>query len=158
MKKDKVTIPIVTGDKDTDALLHDEQVNQRGAIMSKDKKLKVVNLDCCLCGNEIDTQVIKSEPDKVIWTEGHNAEPLKEGKCCTKCNMDKVVPFRILCTIDDKLEKVNQLLLKVNHSIKVDGVKNIYALKYQQRLIEEVVLETQSMNRIAEEWEKYDGK
>ena len=28
MKKDKVTTPIVTGDKDTDALLQDEQVNQ----------------------------------------------------------------------------------------------------------------------------------
>ena len=126
--------------------------------MSKDKKLKVVKLDCCLCGDEIDTQVTKSGPDKVIWTDGHNAEPLKEGRCCTKCNFDKVVPFRIISTIEDKIEKVNQILLKVNHSIKVDGIKNIYALKYQQRLIDEVVLETQNMNRIADKLEEIDGK
>ena len=33
---------------------------------------------------------------KVIWTEGNNAEPVREGRCCDDCNMNKVVPARLI--------------------------------------------------------------
>ena len=38
---------------------------------------------CCLCGNQIE--------DKY----GHNAEPLKSGRCCADCNQTKVIPARM---------------------------------------------------------------
>lgn len=43
---------------------------------------------CCLCGNECENE----------W--GNNPAPLgdykKDDRCCNKCNMEKVVPARIL--------------------------------------------------------------
>tara|TARA_R100001377_G_C3079732_1_gene71977 strand:- start:248 stop:406 length:159 start_codon:yes stop_codon:yes gene_type:complete len=42
---------------------------------------------------EIDSQ--KDENGKVFWKGGHNAFPLKDGRCCTKCNKEKVIPARI---------------------------------------------------------------
>lgn len=44
-------------------------------------------MKCCLCKEEIDVQG--------NWTEGHNAQPLKDGRCCTNCNATKVIPERI---------------------------------------------------------------
>lgn len=38
---------------------------------------------CCLCGEY-------AEPKDM-----HNAAPLKDGKCCEKCNLSKVIPARI---------------------------------------------------------------
>lgn len=43
-------------------------------------------MKCCLCGKEI---------EKLGNWEGNNAEPLKEGRCCDACNMDKVIPARL---------------------------------------------------------------
>jgi len=41
-------------------------------------------MKCCLCGNKI---------DKILsWTQGHNAVPLKDGRCCSACNYTKVIP------------------------------------------------------------------
>jgi hypothetical protein len=48
---------------------------------------------CCLCGGEIDTQM--SPDGSIFWSGGHNAEPLKEGRCCTDCNVSKVIPARL---------------------------------------------------------------
>tara|TARA_R100001126_G_C4777889_1_gene125666 strand:- start:28 stop:282 length:255 start_codon:yes stop_codon:yes gene_type:complete len=49
------------------------------------KKLK----DCDICGEPI-------YPELSGWTEGHNAEPVTEGRCCEICNHTKVIPARIL--------------------------------------------------------------
>ena len=32
---------------------------------------------------------------EVFWKEGHNADPLSEGRCCDTCNITKVIPARI---------------------------------------------------------------
>lgn len=45
-------------------------------------------MKCCLCGEDIDI-------GWQGWEEGHNAQPLKKGRCCTKCNSKKVIPARI---------------------------------------------------------------
>jgi hypothetical protein len=41
--------------------------------------------------------VICDRPIDVIgnWTEGHNALPITEGRCCTNCNENKVLPARM---------------------------------------------------------------
>tara|TARA_R110002020_G_scaffold48642_3_gene138498 strand:- start:3158 stop:3340 length:183 start_codon:yes stop_codon:yes gene_type:complete len=49
--------------------------------------------ECSLCGVEIDPQ--RDKNGRIFWKGGHNAFPLKEGRCCTKCNKEKVIPARI---------------------------------------------------------------
>jgi hypothetical protein len=44
-------------------------------------------MKCCLCGNKIEV--------KGNWKCGHNAQPLKPGRCCCHCNSTKVIPVRI---------------------------------------------------------------
>ena len=43
-------------------------------------------LKCVICDNPIDVHK--------TWTKGHNALPITEGRCCTNCNENKVLPAR----------------------------------------------------------------
>tara|TARA_Y100001951_G_C11107251_1_gene165456 strand:+ start:360 stop:545 length:186 start_codon:yes stop_codon:yes gene_type:complete len=43
---------------------------------------------CVICKDEI-------KPDSGGWAEGHNAEPVKSGRCCGDCNSYVVTPARI---------------------------------------------------------------
>ena len=45
-------------------------------------------MTCVICGLDIDVQFNG-------WTEGHNAQPLKDGRCCTPCNSTVVLPARL---------------------------------------------------------------
>jgi len=64
----------------------------------------------------------------MYWSEGHNAEPLEEGRCCDSCN-DYVVRFRIFCltsqTLDKKEYEIQKILYTqaaVNHQLmKIKG-------------------------------------
>ena len=51
-------------------------------------------MKCSLCRDEIDKQV-NPITGKVFWEDGHNAEPLSSGRCCSICNDTKVIPARI---------------------------------------------------------------
>lgn len=42
---------------------------------------------CCLCKKEI--EIING------WDSGNNAEPVKNGRCCDKCNFNKVILKRL---------------------------------------------------------------
>ena len=44
-------------------------------------------MKCCLCGKDIEI--------RGTWKEGHNAEPIKKGRCCGICNETKVIPIRL---------------------------------------------------------------
>ena len=61
--------------------------------MKKDNPMKIVELKCSICEEKIDEQVIKNTK-QVYWTEGHNAEPVNSGRCCSKCNAEVVIPKR----------------------------------------------------------------
>ena len=57
-----------------------------------------VKLTCCLCENPI-------EPHHAYgvthgWTEGHNAAPLANGRCCDTCNATKVIPARFKAVME----------------------------------------------------------
>ena len=39
---------------------------------------------CCICNGPIDPHT--TPEGKVYWTHGHNALPVKDGRCCTACN------------------------------------------------------------------------
>ena len=53
--------------------------------MKKEKK-------CSICNNEIDVQVFAGGG---TWAGGHNAQPINNGTCCTRCNDMLVVPARL---------------------------------------------------------------
>ena len=48
---------------------------------------------CVICGNEI--KPLLDQKGKVIWAHGHNAEPVKIGRCCDQCNINKVLVKRM---------------------------------------------------------------
>jgi hypothetical protein len=50
-------------------------------------------LTCVICQGDIEHQ--KNPEGKVYWTEGHNAEPVAQGRCCGDCNDLVVIPTRL---------------------------------------------------------------
>lgn len=44
-------------------------------------------LVCCICGKPIESEN--------GWTQGHNAEPVANGRCCRECNFAFVIPARL---------------------------------------------------------------
>ena len=63
---------------------------------------------CCICGEKIDAMV-SPDTGKEIWIKGHNALPVKDGRCCSDCNNKIVVPLRIMGTISSKVQKIGDL-------------------------------------------------
>ena len=60
----------------------------------KDTTEKNEVLSCVFCGADIEHEV-SPKTGKVYWTQGHNAEPVKEGRCCNSCNENVVIPTRL---------------------------------------------------------------
>jgi len=52
----------------------------------------VIKMKCSICKEEIDKQYHNGE---MFWDKGHNAQPINDGRCCTKCNNEVVIPTRI---------------------------------------------------------------
>ena len=48
---------------------------------------------CSKCGKNIDIHY--KESGKPYWSDGHNAEPINDGRCCSECNMTVVLPTRL---------------------------------------------------------------
>ena len=46
-------------------------------------------MECVICKGEI-------EETEYGWKHGHNAEPVKDGRCCSRCNWELVIPTRIM--------------------------------------------------------------
>mgnify|MGYP003153150555 FL=1 len=51
-------------------------------------------MKCSICGGPIDEHR-HPETGEVYWTEGHNAEPVNDGRCCTVCNDSVVISRRM---------------------------------------------------------------
>ena len=91
----------------------------------KDNPMKKVTLNCSICKEKIDEQITKNT-NTVYWTEGHNAEPINAGRCCTECNNNVVIPFRVLKSALPKLDDVNVIALRVLKSVlpKLDDIND----------------------------------
>jgi len=61
-------------------------------------------MKCCICKGEIQAH---SHNGKVYWSEGHNAQPLVDGRCCDSCN-GFVVGFRIFSMTKARSYKVSE--------------------------------------------------
>ena len=62
---------------------------------------------CCICNGLIKPLMSHDVPPKIIWDKGHNAEPIKDGQCCDKCNFEKVIPERLNFLYEN--EKIKKL-------------------------------------------------
>ncbi len=49
---------------------------------------------CCICNSPIEAEF--TEDGDAYWLDGHNAEPVAEGRCCGKCNDNIVIPSRLI--------------------------------------------------------------
>jgi len=57
-------------------------------LTKKDKEAqKSASIKCSICKKEIEV--------KGTWTQGNNAQPINNGRCCDVCNDTKVIPARI---------------------------------------------------------------
>ena len=52
---------------------------------------------CSICDREIDIEMFHDADGnyKGSWSGGHNAEPVTNGRCCSKCNDTIVIPMRL---------------------------------------------------------------
>ena len=48
---------------------------------------------CIICKGEIDKQY--NDKGVMYWDQGHNARPVADGQCCSRCNEDIVIPMRM---------------------------------------------------------------
>ena len=65
-------------------------VGKGGTQNIPDKKKKEKpgkTIKCCICGKQI--------KPVGTWTQGNNAQPVKDGRCCDYCNSTVVIPARI---------------------------------------------------------------
>lgn len=51
------------------------------------------NLTCSICQKDVEPQ--RDADGVVYWTQGHNAEPVNNGRCCDDCNYTVVLPARM---------------------------------------------------------------
>jgi hypothetical protein len=54
---------------------------------------KDIKMKCCICNDEIDIQY--TVDGKVAWDQGHNALPVRDGRCCSTCNFTIVLAARL---------------------------------------------------------------
>ena len=51
-------------------------------------------MKCSICNGRIEP-LIDPTTGKVAWDQGHNAEPVAEGRCCDQCNSTIVLATRL---------------------------------------------------------------
>ena len=49
--------------------------------------------ECSICGGNIDIHY--TEDGEVYWSDGHNAQPINDGRWCDDCNETVVMPVRL---------------------------------------------------------------
>ena len=61
----------------------------------------VIEKICVLCEEKIQPQHFINGK---VWTQGHNAQPMKEGRCCDTCN-EEVIRRRIISFDTGSIER-----------------------------------------------------
>jgi len=49
-------------------------------------------IKCVICGRDIEHKV---HDGRVYWTQGNNAQPVADGRCCDRCDMGVVLLTRL---------------------------------------------------------------
>jgi len=55
-------------------------------------------MKCSICNKDILGDIVTDSEglQKVVFSKGHNAQPINDGRCCDRCNNTKVIPARIM--------------------------------------------------------------
>ena len=56
---------------------------------------------CSICSKPLDV-MIGYESKNILWDDGHNADPINTGRCCTSCNYSVVTPTRLKLAIIER--------------------------------------------------------
>ena len=62
-------------------------------------------IECAICGD-----TIKGDGLGV----GHNPEPVSDGRCCSECNYELVVPARLTMALGIKVKEAHKIIKEVN--------------------------------------------
>lgn len=84
-------------------------------------------MKCCICKGKIQEH---SHNGKVFWREGHNAQPLVDGRCCDDCN-NHVVGFRIFCFTSQTLDKKEYGIQRLRH-IQAAVIHQVIKIKEEE--------------------------
>ena len=55
-------------------------------------------MKCSICKEQIKGDVVTDSEglQKVVSEKGHNAYPINNGRCCDNCNLNLVIPSRLI--------------------------------------------------------------
>lgn len=70
----------------------------------------VIKMKCSICDKEIEQR--KDYNGKVYWSEGNNADPIKDGRCCDACDCMIVIPARMGITNINVAVSIGSSLLR----------------------------------------------
>jgi len=57
-------------------------------------------IDCSICEDKVDLH-LHPITGEIYWNQGHNAEPINDGRACDTCNDLVVIPARIKLLTSD---------------------------------------------------------
>ena len=63
-------------------------------------------MKCCICDEEIEV-LVDRHTGETVWAEGHNAAPVRDGRCCGDCNATVVIPARLQAIYGATREEVD---------------------------------------------------
>ena len=87
-------------------------------------------LKCDLCGGDIEQR--KNDDGSVWWNEGHNAQPVSDGRACDACNTEKVIPAR-LGEIMGLMEPENARIIAENFDIVTKITRDVVKDEIKKR-------------------------
>jgi hypothetical protein len=62
---------------------------------------------CVICSEPIDI-IVRNSDEKVLWEDGCNAEPVADGRCCSYCDQEVVIPTRIQIMLAQKRAEIEK--------------------------------------------------
>tara|TARA_R100000234_G_scaffold114130_1_gene89069 strand:- start:84 stop:386 length:303 start_codon:yes stop_codon:yes gene_type:complete len=87
-------------------------------------------LKCDICGGDIEQR--KNDDGSVWWNEGHNAQPVSDGRACDACNTEKVIPAR-LGEIMGLMEPENARIIAENFDIVTEITRDVVKDEIKKR-------------------------
>ena len=87
-------------------------------------------LKCDLGGGDIEQR--KNDDGSVWWNEGHNAQPVSDGRACDACNTEKVIPAR-LGEIMGLMEPENARIIAENFDIVTKITRDVVKDEIKKR-------------------------
>ena len=90
-------------------------------------------LQCVICLKNIEHKMLNG---KVFKTDGNNAQPIAEGRCCDFCDCVVIEPSRIGELFDSPVDVITYGLKTYKQRMAKDKANNITTKSLKQRAIQ----------------------